>query len=394
MNKKTNCPVCASNLITDLYTIEVPVLQNKVFDKLEDAVNSPQGSVCLSSCENCSFVFNSTFDSDILVYDTSYDNSVPSKLFIQYYHDIAEYLYQNYDLKNGVLYDVGCGKGTFLKILCEKYPDVTALGIDPSYEGDLHYSKNLTFIQDFFESKYAIEKPSLVISRHVFEHIEQPTEFLRIIASALSKHSNIPFFIEVPDFTWIIENEAFWDICYEHCNYFNPKALENLTQLANTNLTKITPSFNNQYLWCEGIINSPNTAIKTSKNHSFNLENLLKFTSNIQELKDGSKSILKNYIDKGYKTVVWGMATKGVEYCNIVDPAGTLADYCIDININKQNKFIPFTGHKIQSANCLTNIQQNLLVIIMNTNYISEIKGFINQHNLKALFINGHGEVV
>jgi|GEM_PF-140789 SAM-dependent methyltransferase len=395
MSKKTICPVCSSKSVTDLYNIAVPVLQNKVFNKKEDATISPKGDICLTSCSNCGFAFNSTFDNSILVYDTDYDNSVPSNLFVQYYHSIAEYLYKKYNLKDGVLYDVGCGKGTFLKILCEKYPDVKAIGIDPSYEGELQYAPNLLFIQDFFEAKYAEEKPSLVISRHVFEHIEQPVDFLKIIADALKKYTNVPFYIEVPDLTWIVKNEAFWDICYEHCNYFSPAALQTMVKLANAEFDKVTPGFNDQYLWCEGILNSTKQfeAVEGKKHTDF-IASLSKFTSGISSLKSNSATMLKEYKEKGYKTVIWGMATKGVEYCNIIDAGNTMIDYCIDVNTNKQNKFIPFTGHKIQSPDILINVKGDLLVIIMNTNYQSEIKQFISDNKLAALFLNGHGEKI
>ena len=394
MNKKSECPICASTHIIDLYTIEVPVLQNKVFVNISDAVASMKGSICISSCSDCSFVFNSTFDNEILIYDTSYDNSVPSTLFKQYYNDIADYLYNNYDLKNGTLYDVGCGKGTFTKLLCEKYPDVIAIGIDPSYEGDLAYSNNLSFIQDFFDSKYAIEKPSLVICRHVFEHIEHPTSFLNIISNALKSHLDVPIFIEVPDLTWIIKNEAFWDICYEHCNYFNPRALSTMADRSNSELKKISPGFNNQYLWSEVVLNTSNKNKENKEENTFSFESLSQFTSGIQNLIVNSKDILNRYKSDGYSIAVWGMATKGVEYCNIVDKEKSLVDYCVDINENKQNKFIPFTGHQIQSPDFLLSIKKNLLVVIMNTNYIAEIKQFIDNNSLKAIYLNGHGVII
>jgi Leucine-rich repeat (LRR) protein len=88
------------------------------------------------------------------------------------------------------------------------------------------------------------------------------------------------------------------------------------------------------------------------------------------------------------------MATKGVEYCNIVDKEKSLIEYCIDINVNKQNKFIPFTGHQIQAPDCLLEVKKNLLVVVMNTNYITEIKQFIDNNSLKAIYLNGHGVII
>ncbi|MBL0146275.1 MAG: methyltransferase domain-containing protein [Chitinophagaceae bacterium] len=392
--KKNNCPVCSSIKLEDLYRIEIPVLQNRVFETLQEAKSSAKGNICLTICNDCHFGFNSTFENEIIIYDTLYDNSVPSKIFLNYYNSIAEYLYKNYNLSEGILYDIGCGKGTFLKLLCDKYPDVVAVGIDPSYEGELGYSKNLNFIQDFFSVEQVIDKPSLVISRHVFEHIEYPTNFLKVISNALNKHADVPFFIEVPDLTWIIKNEAYWDICYEHCNYFSPNSLNTLVHLAKTNLTKITPSFQNQYLWCEGIIN-PNKDTKfIESNTLIRHDELLNFINNIKSLIEKSQNVLKYYLQKGYQTVVWGMATKGVEYCNLVDAENNLINYCVDINESKQNKFIPLTGHQILSPEVLQSIKLPLLIVVMNENYLREIKDHISLNRYEAIFVNGHGEKI
>ena len=41
----------------------------------------------------------------------------------------------------------------------------------------------------------------------------------------------------------IVENEAFWDFCYEHCNYFNSESLGNALQLAGFEPEKIQKAF-------------------------------------------------------------------------------------------------------------------------------------------------------
>src|SRR5687768_810098 len=185
MKRKQQCPVCEKEKLTELYTTVVPVLQNRVYPSREEALQSPQETMVLTHCSNCSFVFNSAFDEKAIVYDEHYDNSVPSKLFQAYYEKIADYLYQKYKLENSCVYDIGCGKGTFLKPLCSRFPEVRGIGIDPSYEGDLRPSDNLVFIRDFFQTSHVTEKPALVLSRHVFEHIEFPVAFLTIISEPL-----------------------------------------------------------------------------------------------------------------------------------------------------------------------------------------------------------------
>ena len=333
MKLKQQCPVCEKEKLTELYTTVVPVLQNRVYPSREEALQSPQETMVLTHCSNCSFVFNSAFDEKAIVYDEHYDNSVPSKLFQAYYEKIADYLYQKYKLENSCVYDIGCGKGTFLKLLCSRFPEVRGIGIDPSYEGDLRPSDNLVFIRDFFQTSHVTEKPALVLSRHVFEHIEFPAAFLAIISEPLQDHPDVPVFMEVPDFGWIVKNQTFWDICYEHCNYFSPNSVARMFSKAGVELNAIMPAFGDQYLWIEGLLNpSSGTDNNVKELPGQSLDQIQTFVANIQHNRETVAKQLTEYKQEGFTIVVWGMATKGVIFNLMVDPERKLIDYCIDIN--------------------------------------------------------------
>ncbi len=94
---KQNCPICKSAQIISFYETEEPVLQNRVFDTREEAINSSKGTIDLAHCQKCNFTFNGSFDEGKLVYDEQYDNAVPSKIFTKYYRSICEYLYTKYN---------------------------------------------------------------------------------------------------------------------------------------------------------------------------------------------------------------------------------------------------------------------------------------------------------
>jgi SAM-dependent methyltransferase len=390
---KLNCPICKSNHIKSVLQTNVPVLQNRVYEHEKDAKESKAGIVDLTHCIDCNFTFNGAFDENIIVYDEHYDNAVPSKLFINYYKEICIYLYKKYDLENGFVYDIGCGKGTFLKMLCEMYPNVSGLGIDPSYEGNLNPLPNLNFIQDFFKHEHVNNKPSLILSRHVFEHIECPKNFLEIIHSPISKFVNVPVFIEVPDFEWIVKNKTFWDICYEHCNYFSEKSIEKMFQNNWSSLQSITKSFGNQYFWVEGIFNCN---IRNENNFSeIKYTEIVKFSKSVSSAKQNILELIKKYKNANYKIIVWGMATKGVIFTNNVDSETNLIDYCIDINTEKQNKFTPITSHLIQSPAILNSISgMDSIIVIMNLNYLDEIKTEVATNQINSIFIDAHGNLL
>jgi len=372
----------------------LPILQNRVYQNKEEASGVAKGAMDLTYCNDCTFVFNADFDEDLMVYDEEYDNSVPSNLFAQYYDDIIHYLDAKYDFKSGgLVYDIGCGKGTFIKRLCELYPNVEGIGIDPSYEGALDFAGNLTFIREFFSEEHVTAKPKLVLSRHVLEHIEYPVAFLQLIQKAISAYEDVPFFIEIPDFEWICKHETIWDICYEHTNYFTDGSVAELAKQSQFRLASVKKAFGTQYLWVEGDLNPSGNSEEHADYPRLSQDEVGQFSDNISTMKASILKEINKVKQEGRKIVVWGMATKGVIYTNLIDPAGTVVDHCIDINENKQNRFTPITGHAIQPPEALKELQdQDPVVIVMNPNYADEIKKSARQYCQNAQFMDGYGE--
>lgn len=392
--------VIRENLIT---------MQNYVYQNYQDALQAKVGQFELGVCPDCGFANNTKYDPSLLNYDENYDNSVPSTVFTNYYQEIATFLYQNYDLDGRLVIDVGCGKGTFLKVLTELYPQVKGLGIDPSYEenqftttaSDLtNLPSNLRFIQDVFNQEYVTEQPALVICRHVLEHIPQPTSFLKSIHSALSKFPQTPFFLEVPDLSWILDNQAFWDFCYEHCNYFTTDSLINILETSGFNVQETHRAFGDQYIWARGITNATNNDGYKDQENLDQENNLNKFIDQVKAYVDQENNLISTMGDRLRKLkaqniniAVWGMATKGVIFVNLVDPLAQVINWCIDINQKKQNCFIPHTGHQISPPQILHQAQgKNLVIIVMNPNYIDEIKSMCHDLLLHPKFIDASGK--
>jgi hypothetical protein len=391
---KQSCPICRSSEIDILYQNNVPTLQNRVYVSELEAKQCAVGTVSLTHCNACNFTFNASFDDKIVIYDENYNNGVPSQIFIEYYQEISTYIYEKYGLQNGTVYDIGCGKGTFLHILCTMYPDVTGIGIDPSYVGSLQPKENLTFIQEFFDASQVKLHPDLILCRHVFEHLEFPKKFLEILRNPISKYENVPIFIEVPDFNWIVRNKTFWDLCYEHCNYFSEHSLQVMFNNPWSTLRSVNKSFGAQYLWVEGIFNSTQALLPPADLIQIKREQIVKFVDSISSSCANISEIIKEYKTNGSKIIVWGMATKGVIFTNNIDVDKVLIDFCVDINSDKQQKFAPISGHLIQSPEVLKSIEGKCLIIVMNANYISEIKESVKVLATQAFFIDAHGSAL
>lgn len=366
------------------FSEKVSILQNRVYSDIQTAKDAPYGSLNIVFNTETKIAYNKEFNESKVYYDWEYDNSVPSALFMRYYDDIADLLIKHYDLKSGIVIDIGCGKGTFLSRLASRYDFIKGLGIDPSYDGDKTICEGrIKFIKDYFSPDYVEKKPALVICRHILEHIAHPKDFLKSISASLPSEKNIPLFIEVPDLSWIIKNNAYWDFCYEHVNYFTQEGLCNCAAGTGVEIFNISSAFGNQYLWAEALIN-PEKGNKINFSGSTSKQNIIfkKIDTHLEVIKERLAEIRETK-----QIIIWGMSTKGVMYSLYLCNHNIHIDYCVDINPNKQNKYCPLTGFKILSPQDI-DIEKDYAVICMNPNYIKEIKIQCLQVGISALFYN------
>jgi len=361
-----------------------PILQNRVYNTREEAINCKRGDINVVINES-GYIFNSDFDSEKMDYDQGYDNSVPSAYFEVYYSTIIDYLTDKYRLNSeSLVLDIGCGKGTFLKqMLSDRNYQGKGIGIDPSYEGDTEPIKNqLIFVKEYFSEQHLnnIDNISLIILRHTLEHISNPTNFLNNIFSQIKKANfkNIPIFIEVPDVEWIFNNKAYWDFFYEHVNYFSKKSLYDTISNAGGIVNSLKNEFGDQYLWAEAIINGDNN----TQMELLNIESIFSCDIDFNEEINKNLTRLNTFIPKESKLAIWGMASKGIIYSLHLANSNIIADYFVDINKNKQEKYIPIIGKKIINPDYLPK-GQKLSIICMNPNYIEEIYNHCNSLNIE-----------
>ncbi|MEY9531681.1 class I SAM-dependent methyltransferase [Sinorhizobium fredii] len=368
------CPVCSGTDIVPTITRErIPILQNRVHSTKEDAVSAASGHLTLCTCNGCGFSYNGQFDENLVVYDEHYNNDVPSRTFELYSEEIARSLIRKFDLKSGTVYDVGCGKGTFLRTLCRLAPNLKGVGMDPSCTPTVE--ENFTLIRDVFRPESFAADTKLVLLRHVLEHIAQPVDFLTDLGKAAP---NLPLYVEVPEIGWIFEKGAFWDFCYEHCNYFSAESLRNALQRAGFSDIEQSPSFGGQYQWA---ISTAKDAVKMAPVDGAGAVAAAKTYAASEDLLVNK---VRAIISGSAGTAVWGMATKGVMLsCLIGD--GLISDG-IDINARKQEKFAPLSGVRIRAPEWLKEHPVQT-ILVMNGNYEAEIRQTIRNIGAAANII-------
>lgn len=213
----THCPSCHQSPLTEVIHLEgIPVFQNKVYTDPDRARAAVRGSVRLLACDGCGYVFNGDFDATLMAYDADYQNEQShSGVFDQHLNAVVDLLFQR-GLCAGRVVEIGCGKGAFLNRLWDR--GVDALGFDTAYEGD-----DPRVRREYFSAHHRGLAIDTLILRHTLEHIADPLAFLRTLTAHCSPDTDL--YIEVPDLDWIIDHQAFWDVFYEHVNYFLPRSL-------------------------------------------------------------------------------------------------------------------------------------------------------------------------
>ena len=389
----THCHVCgAAGPVTTVTRDRLPAMQNMLHRTREHALAATAGAFALAACGACGYAWNTAFDERRLTYDDSYDNAVPSAVMARYYDEIAEYLGRKYDLARGYVVDIGCGDGKFLKALTRVWPECRALGVDPALPGDeVHAGGRVRLVKGVFDVSQLQAAPSIFVCRHVLEHMPDPVGFVQALRAAIGDRPGVPLFAEVPNFEWIVNHGAFWDFCYEHCNYFTPATLGEVFARAGLRATAADVTFGGQYQWIEGVPASGGGAHHPAG--PVLAGRLRDYAEGEQGRVDAIRDRLDDLRRRGRTVAVWGMATKGIMFSLMVDPDSRLIDYTVDVNVNKQGCYVPISGRRIDAPTVLRqHADKPAVVVVMNPNYVHEVASECRGLGIVASFLDASGE--
>jgi SAM-dependent methyltransferase len=361
MSGLRDCPVCGRpDPMPSVERAAIPVFQNVTYADAEAAAAAPTGRFVLATCRGCGFSYNGAFEPDRVVYDETYDNHVASDAFRDYYRSLAAMLIERFGITGGCVYDIGCGKGEFLEIFHGLAPQVRAIGIDPSCTP--REDGNFRLIRAPFSAELLAGDAKLVLLRHVLEHLAEPVAFLKELRAAMP---DVPLFIEVPDLDWILDEDAFWDFCYEHCNYFTLPSLARACREAGFTVEAQSRSFGAQYQWA---LCHPAPAPHGATGDA---GDALARVGAYAVREGGRIEALTELARARGDVAIWGMATKGVLLSNIL-PRGLTAGG-VDMNEGKQGRFVAGSAVEVHPPAWLRERPAGSTVLVMNPNYAAEI---------------------
>jgi len=354
----------SDDVLREVYRAEqLPVLQNRMFASAEAARACARGDVVLVQSAENGLVFNGAFRPELVEYDADYQNEQGlSSAFARHLDAVLDVMRRHF--AGRTLVEVGCGKGLFLERLLGAGFDVT--GLDPTYEGS-----NPRVIREFFTPAVGIRAEGIVL-RHVLEHVQDPVAFLAGLREANGGRGTI--YIEVPCLDWIASHHAWFDIFYEHVNYFRRVDFERMFGTVH----EAGHSFAGQYLYVVADL-ATLRAPRRPRDDVFSLPP--GFMSAIEQSRErlGESS--------GTARAIWGGASKGVIFALLMERAGVRIDTVIDINPAKQGRYLAATGLRVQSPDeAMAHLPAGAEVFVMNSNYRDEIEA-LTAHRYRCVTI-------
>lgn len=89
-------------------------------------------------------------------------------------------------------------------------------------------------------------------------------------------------------------------------------------------------------------------------------------------------------LNEGKRVVVWGAGARGVTILNVFKDSRI--EYAVDLNPNKQGKYVPGTGQKIVKPEFLMEYRPDF-VILANPAYRTEIEKSMDSLGIKTRYI-------
>lgn len=351
--------------------LRVPVIPNSPLKTITD--KQEFGLIKLRTNSSLGFVENVEFDPEIAKYDDGYQNSqAHSPLFLRHMKNVLELLKSQFPRGSRIV-EVGCGKGSFIDLVeADQYFRIT--GYDATYEGS-----NPSIFKRYLTTGDELQADVIVL-RHVLEHIQVPQVFLAMLKGIFGSGK---IYIEVPNYDWIVSNFTFFDITYEHVNYFSQQAL---AALFDDERKKSGLLFGEQYQYLIADINllSSNFDVEYAGNNWRDLDFEVLFP-NISE----KMLTIENQLAAGGKLYVWGAATKGCMFLIHCVNRGRLINrigFAVDLNPQKCGKFLPGSLVAIRPKEDLFNVVRDVdVLLISNPNYKDEILLELSNYGLSKL---------
>ena len=393
MNYKSRrlCLCCKKKKLKKIINLGKHSFADRFIPKKNKYKKDPVYPLIIDICKNCGFIQSRIVTNPNVRYselDYSY-TSANSNYSRKHWKEFAYQLEKKINIKNKKIIEIGSNDGFLSLILKRKGANI--LGLDASkFMVKLSKNNGIRSIQSIFsfneskKIKKIFGKANIIIANNVFNHSNNPMDFLKGVENLLEEDGIFVF--EQPNFTVGAISLKFDQIYHEHVSYFTVKNIKSILNFSNFKINHISK---NEY---HGGSLRTFAVKKESKLKEFSIKNLLNYEikNRIYNLNFYKKMMRKinfkkklflrkinKLISEGYTISGVGAGAKSNTFLTFYGLNTDKIKFLTDGSIYKQNKLTPVTRIPIQDDKELIKYNKIACIILswnISTFVISKIK--------------------
>lgn len=397
MQNKRSCPICHSCNSKMMVSFNL-----KTFDGYNLPLN-----VQVSECKVCGFVFNDqAIDEQTLNQFYTKENFYYSESSygtggadLARYQKYLEFLdpFIHYD---GVIVDIGCGKGQFVKYLIDNgFPNACGVDLDKSLVSIATKQGIPVYEGSAFNLSLQTNSINLLIYTNVFEHLLNLDDTIQEVIRYLNYEGLL--FIEVPDAAKYSKSrifDFFWLSTIEHINHFSREYLEGMMKNNGFDMIvtseTIMPYNNPQY----GYPSLRMLFQKNRNNHAvlnqFIYNGALRNEMQVHIKREKKflarhRNIINHLVNSQTKLYVWGIGREFFILASLTDLLSCNIQALIDKNPDKHQMTVD--GIKIYHPDYLKLAGKNSTVLLTSVFNKIQMQEYLSNISYEGsvLFIDG-----
>jgi len=341
----TNCPLCQSAQFTEVFAVgKVPASANVPLTESNFA-SEVFGELDVVMCKNCSHVFNSKFDIEVInrMYSQNYSSGLPNSEAVKAaMQNIAEHAIGTANIAVDTVLEIGASDFAFSKLMLNLGAR-RVIAFEPSALFKVDDTR-IQHVHGYFNSEavHALGNPAiqLAVVRHVLEHVPAPRAFLKQLANSLQMGARL--YIEVPNLEDILRNSRVYDFFYEHLHYFSPQLLQSILEQAGFEVEKFSEHKGGQHfgLLCRKVCAHPEQITPLSKTiEPARLERIARLKENVVHLKQALGAIFA----KSSQVAIYGAGNHAVAVTVMMDLTSKQVGCLFDLDDLKTGRFSPMS---------------------------------------------------
>jgi SAM-dependent methyltransferase len=340
------------------------------------------------TCVNCGFVQlpevasrEALFPQDYL-YFSSYSRS-----WLEHSKVYAEKMIRKLNLsEKDLVVEIASNDGYLLQYFNDL--KISVLGIEPALEvAEVAREKGIETIVEFFGKDSANrilnshKKAKLIIGNNVLAHVPNIHDFIEGFSLLLADNGFITF--EFPHLVNLIKLNQFDTIYHEHYSYLSLTALNPIFEKHELKIVEVEKLETHggslrvtlvKAKYDYSVQKSVYEALEEeTKYDPLNEDLMVKFQESAKVIRLELVYELKIAKEQGLKVAAYGAAAKGNTLLNYSQIKSDLVSYVVDLNPNKQGKYLPGSHIPVVSENVLSQDRPDLL-LILPWNLATEIK--------------------